>query len=132
MPVARGVFLGVICLCVCYVGDLVWFRACALAPAPACGLVAHTEVGHRFVSTSPDKSSIRFASHKSGNLAGKTEKRGTVRAFGNAGGVDTICIPLMRDIDPTAKKLYLLDHSCLCRLSNASVRSTYVTLRFGL
>ena len=61
--------------------------------------------------TSPAKSSIRFASQRTRNLAGKTEKRGTVGAFGKAGGVDRICIPLMMDVDPTAIKLYLSDIS---------------------
>ena len=32
------------------------FRTCALAPAPACGLASHTDVGPRFSSTSPAKS----------------------------------------------------------------------------
>ena len=49
MPVARG--------------DVVWFRTCALATAPACGLATHTDVGPEFDSTSPAKS-IRFASHR--------------------------------------------------------------------
>ena len=47
-----GVFLGVsasfaLCACVgvvCFVGDVLWFRTCALAPATACGFAAHTEV----------------------------------------------------------------------------------------
>ena len=91
----------------CCVGVAVWFRTCALAPAPACGLAAHTDVGPGFDSTSPAKS-IRSASHRTGNLAGMTEKSGAVGAFGKAGRVDTICIPL-RDVGPTAEKLYLSD-----------------------
>ena len=59
---------------VCFVGDTVWFRTYALAPAPACGFAAHAEVGHGFDSTSPAKSSIRFASHWTRNLAGKPKK----------------------------------------------------------
>ena len=59
-----GVFLGVVAsfllfACVgveCCVGVAVWFRTCALAPAPACGFAAHTEVGPGFDSTSPAKS----------------------------------------------------------------------------
>ena len=107
MPVARGVLIG---LCgvflsvtasfvlfayvgvVCFVGDVVSFRTCALAPAPACGLAAHTGVGPGFDSTSPAKS-IRSASHRTGYLADTTEKSGAVGAFVKAGGVDTICIP---------------------------------------
>ena len=118
MPVARGVliglcgvFLGVVAsfllfACVgveCCVGVAVWFRTCALAPAPAYGLAAHTDVGPGFDSTSPAKS-IR-----TGDLAGITEKSGAVGAFGKAGRVDTICIQL-RDVGPTAEKLYLSDH----------------------
>ena len=111
MPVDRGVLIG---LCGVFMGVgasfvlfayvgvvlVMWFRTCALAPA--CSLAAHTEVGPGFDSTSPAKS-------RTGNFAGKTEKRGMVGAFGKAGGVDTICIPLMRDVDPIAKKLYLSD-----------------------
>ena len=78
-----GVFLGVgasflLFACVgveCCVGVAVWFRTCALAPAPACGLAAHTDVGPGFDSPSPAKS-IRSASHRTGNLAGTTEKSG--------------------------------------------------------
>ena len=39
------------------------------------------------------------------NLTGKTEKGDTVGAFDKAGNVGTICI-LLRDVDPTAKKMY--------------------------
>ena len=126
MPVARGVLIGlcglflgvgasfVLFACVgvvCFVGDVVWFRTCALAPAPACGLAAHTDVGPGFDSTSPAKS-IRSASHRTGNLAGTTGKSGTVGAFGKAGRVDTICMPL-RDVGPTAEKLYLSDQKAI-------------------
>ena len=80
MPVARGlcnVFLGVgasfvLFACVgvlCFVGDVVWFRTCTLAPVPACGLAAHTNVGLGFDSTSPAKS-IRSARHRTGKTAG--------------------------------------------------------------
>ena len=104
MPVVRGVliglcgvFLGVVAsfllfACVgveCCVGVAVWFRTCALAPAPACGLAAHTDVDR-----------YRLASHRAGNLTGKTEKSGTMGAFNKAGFVDTICILL--DADSTA------------------------------
>ena len=94
----------------CFVGDVVWFRTCALAPVPACGFAIYT---HRcragFDSTSAAKSSILFASYKTGNLAGTTKKSGTIWAFGKAGRVDTICISLLRDVGPTAKKMYLPD-----------------------
>ena len=85
MPVARGVliglydvFLGVgaIFLLFACVGVAVRLRTCALAPAPACGLAAHTDVGPGFDSTSPVKSRFRSASHRTGNLSGKTEKSG--------------------------------------------------------
>ena len=114
MPVARGVLIGlcgvflgvgasfVLFACVgvvCFVGDVVWFRTCALAPAPACGLAAHTDVGPVLGSTSPR---FRFTSHRTGNLAGKTEKSGPVGAFDKAGGVDTLCI-LLKDGNPTAE-----------------------------
>ena len=69
----------------------------------------HTDVRPGFDSTSPAKSKFRFASHRTGNLAGKTKKSGTVGAFDNTGGLDTICI-LLKDVDPTAEKLYLPDH----------------------
>ena len=59
----------------CCVGVAVWFRTCELAPVPACGLAAQTDVGPGFDSTS----------------------------FGKAGRVDTICIP-KRDVGPTAEK----------------------------
>ena len=95
-----------------FVGDVMWFRTCALAPAPECGLAVHTDVGPGFDSTSPAKS-IRFASHRTGNLAGTTEKSGAVGAFSKAGRVDTICITLLRDVGPTAKKLYLSDQKYL-------------------
>ena len=94
-----GVFLGVgvsFLLFAC-----VGVECCALPPAPACGLAAHTNVGPGFNLTSPAKSILRFASHRTGNWAGKTEKRGTVRAFDKAGGVATICI-FLKDADPTA------------------------------
>ena len=42
-----------------------------------------------------------------GNLTGETEMSGTMAAFDKAGNVDTICI-LLRDVDPTAEKLYHL------------------------
>ena len=42
------------------------------------------------------------------NLAGTTEKSGAMGAFGKAGRIDIICIPL-RDVGPTAEKLYLSD-----------------------
>ena len=86
MPVARGVLIGLcgvffgvgasflLFACVgveCCVDVAVWFRACALAPAPACGFAAHTDVGPGFDSTSPAKSRYRFASHRTGNLTGK-------------------------------------------------------------
>ena len=66
-----GVFMGVganflLFACVgveCCVDIAVWFRTCALAPAPACGPAAHTDVGPGFDSTSPAKS-IRSASHR--------------------------------------------------------------------
>ena len=90
-------------MCGCCVGVAVWFRTCALTPASACGLAAYTDVWPGFDSTSPAKSRFRFASHRTGNLAGKTEKSGTVGAFDKAGGVDTICI-LLKDVDPTAEK----------------------------
>ena len=48
------------------------------------------------------------ASHRTGNLTGTTEKSDAAGVFGKAGRVDTICIPL-RDVGPTAEKLYLLD-----------------------
>ena len=107
MPVVRGVlfglcgvFLGVVArfllfACVgvdCCVGVAVWFKTCALAPAPACGLAAHTDVGPVFDSTSPTKSRCRLASHRAGNLIDKIEKSGTVGAFDKAGFVDIICI----------------------------------------
>ena len=65
-----GVFLGVGVFCyllvwvlsVC-IGVAVWFRTCALAHAPACGLAAQTDVGPGFDSTFPAKS-IRSASHR--------------------------------------------------------------------
>ena len=41
-------------------------------------------------------------------MTGKTEKSGTVRTFGKAGGVDTICF-LLKVVDTTAEKLYLSD-----------------------
>ena len=79
MPVARGVLLGLcgvflgasflLFACVgveCCVGDAVWFRTCALAPAPTCGLAARTDVGPEFDSTSPAQS-IRSAS-QDGNI----------------------------------------------------------------
>ena len=74
MPVVRGVliglygvFLGVVasfllfpCVGVeCCVGVAVWFRTCALAPAPVCGLAAHTDVGPGFDSTSSAKCRYR-------------------------------------------------------------------------
>ena len=77
----------------CCVGVGVCSRTCALAPAPACGLAAPTDVGPGFDSTSPAKS-IHSDSHRTGNLAGTTEKNGTLIAFDKAGKVDTICIPL--------------------------------------
>ena len=43
-------------------------------------------------------------------IIGKTEKSGTVGAFDKAGSVDTICI-LLKDVDPTAEKLYRSDPS---------------------
>ena len=58
-PVARGILIGlcsvflgvgasfVLRACVgvvCFVGDVLWFLTCALAPAPVCGFSAHTEV----------------------------------------------------------------------------------------
>ena len=46
------------------VGDVVWFRKCALTSAPACGFAAHTEVGPEIDSTFPIKRKIRFASHR--------------------------------------------------------------------
>ena len=46
------------------------------------------------------------------NLTGKTEKNGTVEAFDKAGNVGTISI-LLRDVDPTAEKLYRSDHKQL-------------------
>ena len=107
-----GVFLGVasflLFACVgveCCVGVAVWFRTCALAPAPACRLAAHTDVRPGSDSTSPAKSRFRFAGHRMGNLSGKTEKSGTVGAFDKAASVDTICI-LLKDVDLTAEKLY--------------------------
>ena len=40
----------------CCVAVAVWYRTCALvAPAPACGLAGHTDVGSGFDSTSPPK-----------------------------------------------------------------------------
>ena len=60
-----------------------------------------------------NKSIFRFASHRTRNLARKTEKSGTVGAYDKAGGVDTICIPL-KDVDPTAEKLYPSDLSVYC------------------
>ena len=94
--------------CVVYfVGDVVWFRTCALAPALACGFAAHTEFEPGFDSASPAKS--RFSLPPDGKLAGKTKKNGTVGAFDKAGRVDTSCISLLRDVSPTAKKLYLSD-----------------------
>ena len=75
-------------------------------------------LGPGFDSMSPAKGSIRFASHRMGNLVGTTEKSGTVGAVGKAGWVDTICISLLRDVGPTAKKLYLSD-----RISGSSVTS---------
>ena len=99
-----GVFLGVgasllLFACVgveCCIGVAVWFRTCALAPATACGLAAHTDVGPGFDSTSPAKSRFRFASHRTGNLSGKTENSDdAVGAFGKTGRVDTICISLI-------------------------------------
>ena len=78
-----------------------WFRTCALAPAPACCFAAHTDVRPDLDSRSPAKSRFRFASHRTGNLAGKTEKNGTV-------GDDAICI-FLKDVDPTAEKLYISD-----------------------
>ena len=83
---------------VCFVGDVVWFRTCTLVPAPACGFAAHTEVGPRFDTTSPANSKIRFASHQTGNMAGKTKVK-----------VNTIRISLLRDVGPTAKKMYISD-----------------------
>ena len=68
MPVARGVlfglcsvFLGIgtsflLFACVgveCCVGIAMWFRTCALAPAPVCGLATHTDVGPGFGSNVP-------------------------------------------------------------------------------
>ena len=59
MPIARGVLLGlcgvflsvgasfVLRACVgvvCFVDHMVWFSTCALPPAPACGIAAHTAV----------------------------------------------------------------------------------------
>ena len=84
----------------CCVGVAVWFRTCALAPAPACGLAAHTDVGPGFDSMSPAKSRFGLASHRAGNLTGKTEKSGTVGAFDKASFVDTISI--LWDVDSTA------------------------------
>ena len=52
-------------------------RICALAPALACGLAAHTDVGPGFDWTSPEYF-IRSASHRTGNLAGTAEKSGAV------------------------------------------------------
>ena len=74
MPVARGVLIGlcgvflgvgasfVLFACVgvvCFVGDVVWFRTCALAPVPACGLATHTDVWIRL-----DVKSTRSVSHR--------------------------------------------------------------------
>ena len=71
MPVARGVLIGLcgvfvgvgasflLFTCVggeCSVGVTVWFRTRAMAPAPACGLAAHIDVGPGFDSTSPAQS----------------------------------------------------------------------------
>ena len=111
MPVAHGILIGlcgvflgvgasfVLRACVgvvCFVGDVVWFRrTCALAPAPACGFVAHTKVGPALDPTYPAKSNIRFGRHWTGNLAGKPKKCDAVGAFGKAG---------------KAGKLYLSDH----------------------
>ena len=79
---------------VSFVSDVVWFRTCALAPAPVCRFAAHTEVRPGFDSTSPAKSNVCFVRHRTGNLAGQPKKSGTVGAFGKAGNVDTICISL--------------------------------------
>ena len=59
---------------VCFICEVVMFRTCALAPAPACGFAVHTEVWPVFDSTSPAKSKICFARHRAGNLAGKTKR----------------------------------------------------------
>ena len=78
---------------------------CGSAPAPACGFDAHTDIGPGLASTSPAKSRFRLVSHRTGNLAGSTEKSDTVGVFDKVGIVDTICI-LVEDVDPTAEKLY--------------------------
>ena len=64
-----------------------------------------------------------------GNLTGKTEKSGTVGAFDKAGNVDTICI-LLRDVDPTAEKLYRSDlrKSCIVRTQSCIVQTILYSL----
>ena len=51
----------------CCVGVAVWFRTCTLAPAPACGLAAHIDVGPGFDTTSSVKC-IRSAYHSIARL----------------------------------------------------------------
>ena len=64
MPVARGVLIGLcgmflefFCYLLVWVLSVaVWFRTCALAPAPACCLAAQTDVGPGSDLMSPAKS----------------------------------------------------------------------------
>ena len=73
LGVGASFVLFVCVIVVCFVGDVVWFRTCALAPATTCGLAAHTDVGPGFDSTSPAKST-RSAMHKTGSLAARQKR----------------------------------------------------------
>ena len=100
MPVAHGVLIG---LCVVFFGVGVSFACLCVWLVMWCGSEhLHTPVRPGVDSTSPAKSKIRFAGHRTGNLASKTKKSDTVGAFGKAGKVDTICISLLRYVGPTS------------------------------
>ena len=125
VPVLCCLLVWVLCVLL-----VMWFRTCALAPAPACGLAAHTNVGPGFDSMSSAKS-IHSTSHRTGNLADTTEKSGAVGAFRKAGEVDTICIPL-RDVGTTAKKTVSFGPSELTSSFNLQKENKNLKLCFFL
>ena len=69
-------FLLFVCVGVeCCVGFAVWFRTCALAPAPACGFAAQIDIGPGFDSSSPAKSRFRLASHRAGSKLDRQDRK---------------------------------------------------------
>ena len=81
---------------VCNVGDVSMRCLCLvlrnMVQNMCTGFAVHTDVGPGLDSTFPAKSRFRLASHRTGNLADKTEKSGTVGVFDKAGSVNTSCI----------------------------------------